>query len=61
MPLVYHAGPELEEEVKGKGSLLEFKETESEVRFGFIYFGLFNNLKIFPLLLYLFVYLVILG
>ena len=43
---MYRAGPELEEEVKGKGSLLEFKETESEVRFGFIYFGLFNNLKV---------------
>jgi hypothetical protein len=29
MPLVYHAGPELEEEVKE--GLLEFKETETEV------------------------------
>jgi hypothetical protein len=29
--LLYHAGRELEEEVKGKESLLEFKETETEV------------------------------
>jgi hypothetical protein len=37
VPLVYHAGPELEEEVKGNEVTgVQFKESESEVRQGLI-------------------------